>query len=128
MKQIIALVVWLTIAGSAVAAEDARTAFPKFCEEWMEKLAAREKRNVTLIKWEGQADNVFGTYVGYSHQHTCTIKDDNGQVPVGKITYLEVRYEKRGNTREEAESNPAKPLETTEVTEIFRFSQGKWIY
>jgi hypothetical protein len=49
-------------------------------------------------------------------------------VPIGKITYLEVRYEKRGTTREEAEGNPAKPLETTEVTEIFRYAKGQWIY
>lgn len=94
----------------------------------MGKLAAREKRNQGLIHWEEQSDAVAGNYVGYSPQHTCVVKDDSGSVPVGKISYLEVRYEKRGATREEAERSTARPIETTEVTEIFRFSKGEWVY
>jgi hypothetical protein len=131
MKRWLLLGAWLALLIAPVAAETpdtAKSAFPKFCEEWMEKLEAREKRNVTLIKWEEQADAVWGTYVGYSKQHNCILKDGDPTVPVGKITYLEVRYEKRGTTREEADRNPAKPLETTEETEIFRFAKGAWIY
>lgn len=120
--------IWIILIASPLRAEDAASAFPKFCEEWMQKLEAREKRNVSLIKWEAQTSTVFGSYVGYSHQHSCVLKDNNGAVPVGKIIYLEVRYEKRGATQEEAERNPATALETTEVTEIFRFAKGAWIY
>ncbi len=128
MKAIVAtLVLLLTASGTALGA-DAKAEFPAFCEEWMSKLAAREKRNVSLIKWDENGSNVSGSYIGYSNQHSCIFKEDSGPVPVGKITYLEVRYEKRGNTREEAERSPAQAVETTEVTESFRYAKDQWVY
>lgn len=123
----LALAVLLSITPSAFAA-DAKSAFPGFCEEWMGKLAARQKRNEGQIDWQNQGANVFGTYVGYSNQHTCVLKGEDGPAPIGKITYLEVVYEKAGNTRDEASASSPKPVETTEVTEIFRYANGKWIY
>jgi hypothetical protein len=116
------------LLGTAARAEDAKSLWPTFCEEWMQKLQAREIRNVSLIKWEDGSDAILGTYVGYSSQHECILKNDTGPAPIGKITYLEVRYEKRGTTKEEAEHSRAHAVETTEVTEIFRFSKGAWIY
>ncbi len=107
---------------------DAASAFPSFCEEWMHKLEEREENNVTHIKWETNSDGVLGVYVGYTHEHTCNLKDGTGHVPVGKIVYREIRYEKRGATVADAERSEAQPSEITEVTEIFRYSNGKWIY
>ena len=104
------------------------TQFKAFCEEWMGKLAARERDNVTNIQWETRADGVIGGYTAYSTEHTCVMKDGTGDVPVGKITYREYRYEKRGTSIPEAKASPPHPVETTEVTEIFRYSEGKWIY
>lgn len=108
--------------------QTAKESFPAFCEEWMQKLAERERRNQSLIEWREEHGEVRGTYIGYSKQHECTYKEGKGSTPLGKITYLEVRYEKRGATRQEAEQSPPKPLETTEVTEIFRYAKGKWVY
>lgn len=130
-RNVTAFVLLLLSAGTAFAAEpkvDPKSQFPAFCEEWMGKLAAREKRNVSLIKWDENGSNVSGSYIGYSNQHSCIFKESDGPVPVGKITYLEVLYEKRGTTREEAERNPAQAVETTEVTEIFRYAKGQWVY
>ncbi len=107
--------------------EDAADAFPAFCEEWMQKLVERERHNVGHIKWEEQSQAVKGEYVGYSQQHTCKMADSH-VVPVGKIMYTELRYEKRGSNIPEAERSPARPVEATEVTEIFRYDKGKWIY
>ncbi|HVM98540.1 MAG TPA: hypothetical protein VMT89_19245 [Candidatus Acidoferrales bacterium] len=129
MKKMIPLLTMLALLSVRAFAEDAKSAWPAFCEEWMHKLQAREERNVSLIKWEDdQSNSVLGSYIGYSHQHECILKNDDGPSPVGKITYLEVRYEKRGANKEEAASSPAKAIETTEVTEIFRFSKGAWVY
>ncbi|MBI3782628.1 MAG: hypothetical protein HY270_04430 [Deltaproteobacteria bacterium] len=127
MKKLFLLTVLILLSCRAFA-EDAKSAWPAFCEEWMHKLQAREERNVSLIKWEDDHASVLGSYVGYSHQHECVLKNDDGPAPVGKITYLEVRYEKRGPNVEEASHSQAKAVETTEVTEIFRFSKGAWIY
>jgi len=109
-------------------AQDADAAFPQFCEEWMEKLVAREERNVSHIQWEQSGEGVSGSYVGYTRQHTCLTKNGTNSTPVGKISYQEIIYEKRGATTEEAELAPAQAVKTCKITEIFRYSDGKWIY
>jgi hypothetical protein len=118
----------LTVAVRAESTEAVESKFKVFCEEWMGKLAARERDNVQNIKWDTRADGVFGSYTAYSHEHTCVMKSGTNSVPVGTITYLEYLYEKRGSSIPEAKSSPPHPVETTEVTEIFRYSAGKWIY
>jgi len=107
--------------------EQITEAFQTFCQEWMEKLAVREHDNIANIKWNTNPDGVQGEYVGYSQDHTCVVKNEDKD-PVGKIAYQEVRYEKRGTTIAEAEKSPPHPVETTAVTELFRFEKGKWIY
>jgi len=112
---------------SVAQAGDAASTFDAFCAEWMGKLAARERHNVSHIKWDTRPEGVKGEYVGYTTEHTCVLKD-SAKVPVGKIVYREVRYEKRGGTISEAEHSTAQAVEVTEVTEIFRYSGGKWVY
>ena len=127
MKLYGTLCVVVFLNGAALG-EDAATAFPGFCEEWMHKLEVREQHNVTHIKWESNAEGVQGGYVGYTHEHTCTLKDGSDHVPIGEIIYREIRYEKRGNTVADAEQSEPRPSEITEVTEIFRYSNGQWVY
>lgn len=118
----------LLMVTTAVRAEDPADSFPQFCDEWIEKLAARERDNVAHIKWEADGSIVKGKYVGYTHEHTCVTKMGSQSTPVGKISYREIKYEKLGATVEEAEQTPARPVEITEITEIFRYAGGKWIY
>jgi hypothetical protein len=114
-------------ASKKPAPEEVAQAFQTFCQEWMQKLEARERDNIKNIKWNTTSEGVQGEYVAYSQEHTCVVKDEYQQ-PVGEITYQEVRYERRGATIAEAENNPPRPLEVTAVTEIFRYEKGKWIY
>ena len=107
--------------------EQVTEAFQTFCQEWMQKLAVRERDNIANIKWNTKPDGVQGEYVGYTQDHTCVVKNEDAD-PVGKIAYEEVRYEKRGATVAEAEKSPPHPVETTAVTELFHFENGKWIY
>jgi hypothetical protein len=107
--------------------EEITAAFQTFCQEWMQKLAVREHDNIANIKWDTKPDGVHGEYVGYTQDHTCVVKNED-QEPVGKIAYQEVRYEKRGTTIAEAEQSSPHPVETTAVTELFRFDKDKWIY
>jgi hypothetical protein len=111
-----------------VYGEDPQTAFQSFCEEWMQKLQAREHHNIQNIKWQTNADGVHGGFIGYTREHLCSAKIGTESVPVGTITYREVRYEKRGTSIPQAELSPAQPVETTEITEIFRYNGGRWIY
>ena len=107
--------------------EEIRKAFEAFCADWMQKLAARERENVAKIVWNNDSDGVEGEYVGYTNDHTCMVKD-GGSAPVGQITYLEVRYAKRGRTIEDAQRSVGEPVERTGVTELFGYSKGKWVY
>jgi hypothetical protein len=102
--------------------------FKVFCGEWGRKLQDREVFNVKQIKWDSGQNWVQGTYIGYSEPLKCDIEADSGTVPVGKIIYHEFVYEKRGGSVPEAEREPGKAVETTEVTEIFRYQNGKWVY
>ena len=108
--------------------EAAAAAFPKFCEEWMEKLAQRERINITGIKWQPSSVGVRGVYTGYSREHSCLTKTGTDNVPVGRITYMELQYEKEGKSESEAAKSPPRAVETVEVTEIFRYGGGQWLY
>jgi hypothetical protein len=104
------------------------SSFQTFCEEWMHKLAERERDNVSHLKWEHVADGVQGSYTGYEQQHTCKLIDGTEGDPVAKVFYREVRYTKHGPTVAEAEQSPPKPVEIFEVQEIFHYLKGKWDY
>jgi hypothetical protein len=104
------------------------SSFDDFCGEWGRKLQEREVYNVASIKWDSGTSWVQGTYVGYSKPLSCAVEPDSGTVPVGKIVYHEFVYEKRGPSIKAAEVEAGQAVETTEVTEIFRFQNGKWVY
>jgi len=100
-----------------------------FCVKWMGFLEQRERDNQKAIKWEPQAAGVAGHYVGYSKDYDCTLKErsSNG-TPVATIVYKELVYEKTGASRTEAEQAAPNAVDATEVTEIFRYSKGAWVY
>ena len=117
-------------AAGAFAGDSVSEAFDRFCGEWMQKLATREHDNQQHIQWIPSGNGVMGEYVGYSIEHTCLLKPltDPKAVPVGKIIYQEIRYQKRGSSPSAASSAAPQPLELTEVTEIFRYEKGQWKY
>jgi len=91
----------------------------------MSKLRARERDNLRNIKWESSAGAARGTYVGYSEDHKCELKEST---QVGRIAYREFTYEKRGSSIAEAERSTPYPIEVYEATEIFHCENGKWTY
>lgn len=94
----------------------------------MNRLAQHERDNIAHIKWETSSVGVRGTYTGYSREHTCVTKTGTDSVPVGRLTYMEMRYEKEGKDQSEAAKSAPRTIETIEVTEIFRYGGGKWLY
>ncbi len=115
-------------AEQGLADDPVSQSFRTFCREWMEKLADRERRNEGLIEWQAGENFVLGSYVGYTRDHTCIVDAAQSNAPVGKISYLEIKYEKRGATQGDAQIDRPHPVETTEVTEFFRYGDGNWIY
>jgi hypothetical protein len=100
-----------------------------FCVKWMGFLETRERDNVKGIKWETQPSGVSGHYVGYSKEYDCTLKErsSNG-TPVATIQYKEYVYQKTGASKGEADQAAPSIIDATEVTEIFRYSKGQWVY
>jgi hypothetical protein len=100
-----------------------------FCVKWMGFLETRERDNKKAIKWDKQPSSVAGHYVGYSKEYDCIMKErsSNG-TPVATIVYKEYVYEKKGASQGEAEAQEPAIVDATEVTEIFRYNKGQWIY
>jgi hypothetical protein len=118
-------------AAAKAIQEKAVGAFDAFCQEWMNKLATRERDNKAGIKWQTNAGGTTGEYVGYSQERTCQVKeqtDPTNSVPIGTITYRELRYQQSGGSQSEAVQSEPRVIEIVEVIEIFRFTNGKWVY
>jgi hypothetical protein len=132
MRQLVVVLgVWCAAAGTASAADPALgSKFQTFCAEWMQKLAARERDNRARVKWQPGPDGVRGEFIGYSREHTCQLKEspDPKAVPIGKIIYRELQYRQAGPSVPEAQRSAPQPVEATEITEIFRYAAGKWVY
>ncbi len=69
-------------------------------------------------------------FVGYGKDYTCGLSGygPDTKVPVATIKYLELKYLHKGASSSEAMGGTPKVIEATEVTEIFRYSQSKWVY
>lgn len=122
----------LAAASDALAREKNGTlaaTLDAFCAKWMGFLAVRERDNKKAIKWQTTPEGVDGKYVGYSQTFKCFLKDiEKKETPVATIRYLEYLYEKAGPSTAAAESSEPKVVESTEVTEIFRYAKGEWVY
>lgn len=97
----------------------------------MRKLAEREARNAALAKPRRVEGGFALRYVGYSKRPiACEAKPTGDRrVPyVGRIVYEEIEYERRGPSAEAARRAPTRELARTEVTELFRYENGRWIY
>lgn len=129
--------------GGKAIAEEPATADPKvmsdleaFCIKWMGFLATRERDNRQGVKWEKGPAGVVGKFVGYSTEYECKLKGTHGAptkgknaaVPVATITYREYIYQQEGTSQADAKETAPRQTEATEVTEIFRYSAGKWVY
>jgi len=116
-----------TALKETIEGEDVRD-FRGFCDAWMAKLRDRNAYNQAHIAWDTKDGQVTGEYVGYGSDRTCSAREDPGQVPIGKITYREVRYRRQGATPAAAMAGAGTIVEQTDVTEIFRFAKGRWQY
>jgi hypothetical protein len=106
------------------------TELDAFCKKWMGFLEVRERDNRKAIDWTPGPTGVSGKFVGYSPEYDCKLRDATkpNAVPVATITYREFIYQQEGDSKDVAAETAPRVMEATEVTEIFRYSQGKWVY
>ncbi len=113
-------------------AEDAaREDFDTFTREWMRKLVKTEdfqkKKKMRMTQTEA---GFVAEYTGYlPHRYTVVKPTESKITPfVGVLTYSKEKMRCVGQTKEAALEGPFEQAGTSQVSEIFRFTKGKWVY
>jgi hypothetical protein len=116
---------------AAVTQDHALASFETFTIEWMTKLAQTEEFQRTQRMQVSQASEGFtAEYIGYlPHRYITVKKTASKETPfVGILTYYEKVLRCVGKTQEEATKGPFNQTDVRQVSEIFRFTKGKWVY
>ncbi|HEV8715156.1 MAG TPA: hypothetical protein VGX03_20290 [Candidatus Binatia bacterium] len=111
--------------------EAVQTSFDVFTIEWMKKLSDTEEFHRTqTIQVSESPEGFAAEYVGYlPHRYIIVKKTDSKETPfVGILTYYEKTMRCVGKTKEEALKGPFQASDSQQVSEIFRFTKGKWVY
>jgi hypothetical protein len=109
--------------------EELKTKFQTFCDGWMGKLRERERNNIAHIDWKRDTSGVVGEYVGYDTTN-ITIPDitNPDKQPIARVVYMELKLRLSGTSDVDALAKKPEIVERTEVTELFRFDHGDWVY
>ncbi|MSQ47554.1 MAG: hypothetical protein EXR78_04055 [Deltaproteobacteria bacterium] len=108
-----------------------QSSFETFTLDWMKKLTeAEEYHRRELLKVSQSGDIFSAEYVGYLPQRFVAVKKTTStETPfIGTLTYYERTLRCTGKTKDAATQGPFEQVETTPVMEIFRFTNGKWVY
>ncbi|MBI3246864.1 MAG: hypothetical protein HYZ50_10190 [Deltaproteobacteria bacterium] len=114
----------------AISEDAALALFDTFTVEWMKKLEETEQFHKTKAQVTESADGFSAEYTGYlPPRYTLVKKTESPDTPyVGILTYYEEKLRCTGKTKEEALQGTFSQVEQTQVSEIFRFTNGKWEY
>ena len=127
--------IMLGFSSLALASEetDVEKEFVTFQREWMEKLVRNGKygrSNVQVKADESQQGLYVASYAELSDpiEHRIKKTDQQGAPYIGVIKYKKMTYSSKGKSPEEASRGDYVCDKELIVTEIFRFSGGKWVY
>ena len=132
---LLSVVLALTLSGPCTAVADpgssaAQKSFEQFVNVWMSKLDRIGKMNILGIDIMPHDQGFVGRYVCYGPECEFSIKETGSpETPfVGVLHYSEKHFLKKGETRQKTIQSPGMLNEKIRVTEIFRFTRGKWVY
>jgi hypothetical protein len=92
----------------------------------MQDLKRKSQEQLAAVKWERNESGARGEYVGYSPDYVCALSPASGAVPVGRMRYQEIRFEKRGADVSAAMEAEPTALGIEEVTQVFVYRRGMW--
>jgi hypothetical protein len=119
----------------ALALDDSqvKASFQEFQHDWLKRLKQHGKygqENVRISEDPDQKGSYIATYEDLTEPLDSRVnKTDQKATPyVGVLQYDKLTHVCRGKTPEEARSGPFHRESEESITEIFRFSKGKWVY
>ena len=135
----ILLVVFALMAGlqaaRVMASDDAKVeeGFVAFQKDWMQKLRTHGKygEHTAQVAEAKEGAGMFSAeYDDLTEPTSFEVKktDVKATPYVGVIHYEKRKYSCRAKTAEQAKLGPYEIASSSEVTEIFRYSNGKWVY
>jgi len=118
------------IKSSVLTEEKVKTMYDDFILNWMIKLDKISKDNSEQIALNPSSDGFSGKFISYGPEKDFWVKktDSNLTTHVGYLKYKQKVYEKKGKTITDAKNCIPCLVQENNVTEIFRFTKGKWIY
>jgi hypothetical protein len=106
--------------------DDLQKSLRTFCELRMRELEAKAQKNLAAVQWQQDATGARGEYVGYNPDYVCTLSSGEEQVPIGRMQYREIHFEKRGASIQDAMRADPEPLRFEDVTQVFAYRRGVW--
>lgn len=123
------------LCGSSLAGEavppSILTSFENFSKGWMSRLEQVNQQNSRDLKPAPAANGrLVGRYVCYGPDCVREVRgtDSKATPYVGIIRYAQKVMEKEGETPQKMKDHPGVPTSEIQVTEIFRYTGGRWVY
>ena len=114
-------------SASQLAEEAAHASFDVFTVEWIKKRTQAQQAHRKVTKARG------GFVVEYAEAlptRFLKVKKTTSEVTpfVGILSYYQKTFWSTGKTKKKALSGPFEEGETQSVSEIFRYTEGQWVY
>lgn len=116
---------------SAAEDEAVRKAFDVFQNDWIAKMNHHGQFGADKIKVEKDPQGLYrATYRVIAQNPESEVKatGDKGSPYIGVLKYEEHTYACRADSPELSQQGPFECEKQVVVTEIFRYSRGKWLY
>ncbi len=96
----------------------------------MQRLARTEDFLKKRMRIRQTQDEFVAEYTGYLPYRYTTIKLTRSKATpfVGILTYYKKTMRSVGKTKRQAVNGLFKQVETSQVSEIFRYTKGEWMY
>lgn len=125
------ILVMTPFLGHAADEEEVRKAFEAFQNDWIAKLSQHGEIGEDKIKVEKDPQGRYrASYrtIGKDRHSEVKATGDKNSPYVGVLKYEEKTFVSTGDTPELAKSGPFTCEKEVVVSEIFRYSKGKWLY
>ena len=112
------------------AEDHARASFDVFTRKWMQKLAKTEDFQKKRMQITQTQQGFVAEYTGYLPYRYTRIKLTQSKATpfIGILTYYKKTMRSVGETKKQALNGLFEQAGTSQVSEIFRYTKGEWVY